>query len=575
MLFYGDIDRFVKPSSLRGVIAETIGRAVAAAPGRTRHEVLVRALIASGELVQGLTDLEFEEKGADDPSDMREAGAGFLLMLARVVGRSWSNGFSGDLGLPGDWRAMLGRLDGSGPVRLRRGEGYAFYCLYPENYIEAAARSDLLPGTVVIGLRSIGTSLAALVAATIGSHSFFTLRPAGHPFDRQLAVTSRLAEKIVGDTARDFAIVDEGPGLSGSSFGCVAEWLIGHGVAPRRIHFFPGHGGKPGPRASAAHRALWERQARHVVGFDDACGRDLRSWAAGLAGGRPQLWQDISGGGWRARRYASPLQWPPVHAAMERRKFLMRADNSDWLVKFAGLDDLAHRRLKARAALTEAGFAPQYAGAAYGFLIETWVPPPRSDIAGRSGDDADHIGCYLGFRARHLPAPQGGASLSELRAMAIFNTGQALGTDAAEILRKRLSGMTTPARGLRRADTDNRLHRWEWLPTGEGEMLKADAIDHCAAHDFIGCQDVAWDIAGAAVEFDFPEEARTRLAAAVMAEADADHTPDTLLVFEFCYLAFQIGLWTHARMAASGDEAARIDGALKRYAGRLRRLLAD
>ena len=59
------------------------------------------------------------------------------------------------------------------------------------------------------------------------------------------------------NTETRFAIVDEGPGLSGSSFGCVADWLEDNGVAPERIHVFPGHDGPLGPAASARHRDRW------------------------------------------------------------------------------------------------------------------------------------------------------------------------------------------------------------------------------------------------------------------------------------------------------------------------------
>ena len=46
----------------------------------------------------------------------------------------------------------------------------------------------------------------------------------------------------------------------------------------------------------------------------------------------------------------------------------------------------------------------------------------------------------------------------------------------------------------------------EWLQTGSG-YVKTDAVDHHDDHFFPGCQDIAWDIAGAAVEWGFPVEA--------------------------------------------------------------------
>ena len=198
-----------------------------------------------------------------------------------------------------------------------------------------------------------------------------------------------------------------------------------------------------------------------------------------------------------------------------------------------------------------------------------------TDVAASSNDVVDRVGRYLGFRAQQLPIPQGGAPLSELCAMAVFNTEKVLGAEAASVLRGRLDNVGRLPRKLRRVDTDNRLHRWEWLIGDDGQMLKTDAIDHCAAHDFVGCQDIAWDIAGAAVEFDFSGRERARLAAIVAAEADSDTSEEILRVFEFCYLAFQLGLWTYARMATCGTEAARVESTLGGYADRLAVLLRE
>jgi hypothetical protein len=101
----------------------------------------------------------------------------------------------------------------------------------------------------VIGIRSIGTGLAAVVAAVAGEGSIvFSVRPQGHPFDRRLSLSPSLETAILNG-APEIAIVDEGPGLSGSSFGCVADWLEDRGVPPESIAFFPSHRGTPGPYA--------------------------------------------------------------------------------------------------------------------------------------------------------------------------------------------------------------------------------------------------------------------------------------------------------------------------------------
>jgi hypothetical protein len=59
-------------------------------------------------------------------------------------------------------------------------------------------------------------------------------------------------------------VVDEGPGLSGSSMAAAAAALAGAGVERGRISFFPGHGGDPGSAASDTVRAWWASSRRYV-----------------------------------------------------------------------------------------------------------------------------------------------------------------------------------------------------------------------------------------------------------------------------------------------------------------------
>lgn len=105
--------------------------------------------------------------------------------------------------------------------------------------------------------------------------------------------------------------------------------------------------------------------------------------------------------------------------------------------------------------------------------------------------------------------------------------------------------------------------------------MKTDALDHNASHDLIGCQDVAWDIAGACVEFDLSKAQRLHLAQIVATESGRDAREDVLDVFEACYLGFQIGLWSLAAQSQDIVERGRLTNAVARYEGRIRTLLAD
>lgn len=88
----------------------------------------------------------------------------------------------------------------------------------------------------MIGLRSIGTSLSAVVAATLQQSGIevlprVTVRPTGHPFARKVECL------VVRPAAKAFIIVDEGPVLSGSSMVSVAEVLRQHGEMSLAVHY--------------------------------------------------------------------------------------------------------------------------------------------------------------------------------------------------------------------------------------------------------------------------------------------------------------------------------------------------
>lgn len=581
MLVYGDIETFERPGGLRRRLREKLQTLECAPAGRERHEDLVTAFIELGALLQGLADQAFERRQVDDVSLIQQAGAALLQELALVIRLSWANGFAGALSLPRNWPARLNRLDGPGRLRLRRPEGYAHYAVYPEAYIEAAERSGLSSRTVVIGLRSIGLSLGALVSAGLQARPAFSLRPIGHPFVRRVEVSDALSRLLLADPQVDFALVDEGPGLSGSSFGGVADWLVVRGVAPEKIHFFPSHMGDPGPEASQAHRQRWHSRPKHVVAMDELLVETprpvhrLQRWAGDKFETKSHEWRDISGGRWRDVHYGSDER-PPSNRSMEKRKFLLGEGDRRRLVKFAGLAGLDREKARKGAVLSEAGFTPKTVGSRHGFLVEEWVDGVPWCKAGLSSAGMiEAVGRYLGFRARFLPPPNGGASLQALCHMARCNIGEALGTDISERLRKRLDGCDGSRTRLMRVDTDNRLHAWEWLVAKDGRILKTDALDHSGAHDLVGCQDVAWDVAGAGVELGLTSTERQRLARIVAEKTGRALPEDLLAVFETCYLGFQIGLWTNARASSDDREPERIGSLLKRYFTRVHEVARD
>lgn len=511
--------------------------------GTARHSALVTALIEAGELAQGVADLELDRRGADAPSPLQDALMRLLLELAGAIRASWRGE---PVAIPDP------RIDGlPAQIRAKCAEGFAFYALYPELYLEAA-RALRGRDTRVVGIRSIGTALAAMVAAETGAPLPRTVRPGGHPFKRELKLDPTLARELAEPRA-ELCVVDEGPGLSGSSFGAVADFLESRGVPRARIHFFPSHRGELGPQASAPHRERWSQVQRHVADFESVILPRLAEWTAPLVGEALEPPADLSGGAWRARRFADSKQWAPSNVQQERRKYLLSTSSGRWLLRFAGLGPRGEAALARARELR--GFIPEVAGLVHGFLVERWVEARQPEHV-----PLERVAGYLGRRARLDADPEQGASVAKLLEMARYNAGGALDGWSPDVGRLE--------RRVHRVATDNRLHAWEWLQLPEGTILKADAHDHCAAHDLVGCQDLAWDVAGASIELGLDAEA---LRHAV--ERECGRSVDPALV-DFClraYPAFQLG---HHALSAQAlafmpDEAARLQRASERYAALL------
>ena len=580
MIVFGKRDRATDPRDLLGDVAARL-RAAAAGRDRTRHEALAAALIAAGMLMQGLADAAFSETGADAPAPDQDAATALMLALAEAVDASWASGFHGPVTDGEPAMSTLAALALPARITARWCEGFAFYATYPETYAMAARRSGLGPETLVIGIRSIGAPLAAMVAAGLGSRRIITVRPVGHPFGRELALSEALAAEIRAWTG-PVAVVDEGPGLSGSSFGAVLDALDRLGVAEERIALFPSHDGAPGAQAGAAQRRRWDRMRRHIVSADAVIGAPEQGLAAWVSEGAGAALEEVSGGAWRRHLYADTADWPPVNAWQERRKFLWRRDNRTWYLKFAGLGAPAEAKLARARTLSAAGFIPAVVGLRHGFLVERWHGAAMPLQAADGSAWLERIGDYLGYRARTFPAgaqngAENGADLPALMAMTRHNVLTALGKPAAATLDRwtprRLAALE---RSVRRVEIDNRMQPWKWLALPDGRLLKADALDHAAGHDLVGCQDIAWDVVGAAEEFGLSENARVYLTGRVEVAGDRAIDPELIACLTPCYLAFQVGALTLA-LGATGDpaETVRLRRRLDTMTERLCRVLAQ
>ncbi len=520
MIVYGDHVRVAAASNILDEIGE---RLVNARPDQT-----VAALILAGQLQQALEDAEMERRGVDDLTAIGQASGDLTLAVARLAG-----GF-GDASDLDQAVERVRQIAPTGPLTLKQPEGYAFYAVHPLAYLEAARPLAGRLG-VVIGLRSIGTSLAAAVAAGARLPRFMTVRPVGHPFSRSIAASPELTGTLQG-VAGDIAIVDEGPGLSGSSFGAAADWLEKAGVARSRLVFFPSHDGEPGPQACERHRRRWSASRKVVPTWTVPPAEALAD-----AIGRPSRCEDFSGGRWRERLNLDAPADPP----RERLKFRITTPDGRYLLKFAGHGVVGEEKLEMARALHDAAFGPEPLALIDGFIATRWVDgePGVKDLP--RGEIVGHLGRYLAFRAAAFPAPaDAGAPLPALVDMARHNLLEAGTNAAAELDNYDLDRLS---RGWRPVRIDGRLHAWEWIVDPHGRLLKLDSLDHHAAHDLIGCQDIAWDLAGAIVEFDLDAGEQAEVLHAFGHPVD----PEALSLARLLYLGFQVGLWTMALDAAA------------------------
>lgn len=556
MLVYGERVRRAAPQDL----LETIGRFLAGIEDEPaailRHERLVAALIEAGRLAQGLADAAFVERGLDARLPAADAAMELTRTLARKIMAADPSGAE-DPATALRFAAVA--MPAAGEVPIKTPEGYAYYALYPETYGWAASGANV---AAVLGLRSIGTSLAAMVAAGAGAERIVTARPCGDPFAREL----RLSDDLAADLAvGSVAVVDEGPGLSGSSFGAAMDLLDRLGVPADRQQLFPSHSGEPGAEACEGRRRRWRQAQRRLAPFESHVLPQLPDWFEDLVGPPASPLEDLSGGGWRKALNAEA----PVHAAQERRKYLLHTDRGEFLLKFSGLGAASPEKFARARALHAAGFTPEPLALRHGFLLQRWLRDarPLTDPRVNRTRLLDRLEAYLRFRAKRFPAaPDEGAAPAELSEMAAHNARELLGLFAADAVRARLA----PLHAARPSPVriDGRMHAWEWLVLPDGSILKADALDHDDAHDLIGCQDIAWDIAGARVELGLTGAETARLCAA----AGAD--PALLPAFEVAYLAFQAGAWTFALAGAEARDRPPIERLLRGYRRSLARRLA-
>ncbi|MGH9487999.1 MAG: hypothetical protein ACRD04_10485 [Terriglobales bacterium] len=436
-------------------------------------------------------------------------------------------------------------------------EGIRFYALAPETYARAAAqwmrgeKSERSP-VWVLGLRSMGSVLAPVVAAALRARGWsarlLTLRPAGAPQARELRLGTSL-QAAWAQWRGKFLLVDEGPGLSGSSFGGAVGALATLGVGEERIALLAAW--KPSPSQSA--RFANAHAAGHWRSWRVYAAPALEPPAIGPA-------REISAGSWRQAFGVHGRT--PVWPQHERRKFLRR--DGRVIAKFAGLGAWGRAGWQRAQVLAKAGWGPALAGRGDEQLEQGWVLYRRVPAAplrrpGRSW--CEHAGKYLAFVGAAFRAGEDQSPAETLQEMLRINL-------------ERLAGAAAPAAAPvgPRVLCDGHMLPWEWGETRTG-FVKFDGTDHGDDPFFPGPADIAWDLAAVEVEFGGAHGAATLAAYCHASGEKPQRLAPRLAWHRLAYSAFRAAYCRFACEQTQAPDQARFDRLARRYQQRLVRYL--
>ncbi len=421
-------------------------------------------------------------------------------------------------------------------------EGFAYYALHPLAFADVFERLSLPRRVVVVGIRSIGTTLSAVAAAAARAKGCrterMTARPTGHPYNRTTEFSCDQLQ-LVRETASGaaFLVVDEGPGLSGSSFLSVAEALQKSGVPRERITLICSH--EPDFETLCADKA-----SRRWCQF--------RWMAVSPAARKPEGTVEFIGGGeWRKRLFADESAWPGSWQGLERLKYLSGPDCAEpKFFKFQGLGHYGEQVIAREEKVAAAGFGPVPAAEAHGFASYPWIVGRPMSAADLSSEVIARLAEYCAFRRDAFSTA---ASCSPVDNMAAHNAHE-LGIECAIRLR-----MDRPV------VCDGRMQPHEWLLTPQGRMLKTDSGSHGDDHFFPGPTDIGWDLAGAIVEWGM-NPAQTRAFLTCYRSASGDDPARRIGDFVTAYALFRCA-WCHMAGHAlqSAEERSRLGQAAGLY----------
>ena len=548
-----------------------------------------RWLIALGQVEQAVLDSSLG-CGEQSTAATKAAADVFLAARAGSVGSASLRNSAGRL------RIALQRLYWSLDERelvVRIPEGLAWYALYPDSYAQTAEdwcrRFDRAGADVsVVGLRSIGTTLAAVVAQALRWRGLdvsgsATVRPAG------IAPFRRVELPPAIKPATHNIVVDEGPGLSGSSMVAVARAFLNAGADADSIHFFAGHGYGPGPSAGADAPEWWNSHRVWTTSPDSTFigGRllpDALASAAETCAGEPANgpaeplgttgWQQLSG----LRNLPSA-----VAPSIETPKKVVRLRSGRHVIlKFAGLAPTSGRLRREGAqyrCCSRSSAWVSFEESRHGWVVTPWVEGRRLTAADASiAFVKDHLGPWIAAVSTEWLRPgelQDGISriaraLSAWAEMRDDRSSAAVIASMAERELAKIDAAPLPCYG------DGRLAPHEWIREPSGNFRKVDAGGHDCDHTWVGRQPIAWDLAGAEVEWGLGHQCIGALHAVVQRLTGYACSEETSAFYVAGYCAFRAAAAHYSAILSDDAEMRRhLRRARECYERRLKATLAS
>jgi hypothetical protein len=350
-----------------------------------------------------------------------------------------------------------------------------------------------------------------------------------------------------------FLIVDEGPGLSGSSFGITAEVLSGLGIPDDQIIFISSWEPDGSGLISELGKTRWKKHKKFSASFEDTWlknGRLVKSFP------HKEI-LDISNGRWRSLFYINEEEFPLTYPVEERKKFLcskfplqlengvllntwkiLPNNNNIFMIKFAGLGRYGKALFERSKILSDASLIPPVVDLQNGFLIFNFIeglPLKKENI---SFEFINSTAKYLSFLYNKFPASPS-RNFEEMFNMIHENVCEYLGESWAKMIDNKKKLFANLYSSLAVA-VDGHMFPHEWI-TSKERCLKTDAVTHHADQFFPGCQSILWDIVGFSIESNLDSKNESYFIKRFSDLSGFRKIGDSLDFYKLAYLSFRMG----------------------------------